>query len=300
MNKTKKRVLIGTFVIAFVAITIPMFFVFAGDGGGYKKTPNGLQYRIIKDNKKPKAKIGDFISIHMTYKTDFDSVLFTTRQMNNNEPVEIPVTPPQFKGDATEGFTLLGIGDSAEFKMPVDSIFKGQLMPSFAKPGGYIHMFVNVVKVMSKEEKEKAQKEQEAAQISIDEKAIEEYIKNNNYKSSVKKTESGLYYVVQSQGNGPKVEAGKKVSVNYTGKLLNGNVFDSNTDPKFNHVQPFEFNVGEGQVISGWDEGLQLFNVGGKGILIIPSRLGYGSRGAGGSIPANSVLVFDVELLDAK
>ncbi len=297
MNSTKKRVLIGTFIIAFVAVTIPMFFVFAGDG--YKTTPNGLQYRIIKDNNQRKANLGDFISIHMTYKTDRDSVLFTTRSMNNNEPVEIPVTPGQFKGDATEGFTLLGAGDSAEFKMPVDSIFKNQPMPPFAKPGGFIHMYVQVVSVMSKEEKEKAQKELEEKQISIDEKSIDEYIKNNKYKA-VKKTESGLYYLVQSQGDGAKVEAGKKVSVNYTGKLLDGTVFDSNTDPKFNHVQPFDFSVGMGQVIKGWDEGLQLFNVGGKGILIIPSRLGYGTRAAGASIPANSVLIFDVEVLDVK
>lgn len=297
MTKTKKRVLTGTFAIVFIALMIPIFLVFAGDG--FKTTPNGLQYRIIKDNKQRKAQIGDFISIHMTYKTDKDSVLFTTRSMNNNQPVEIPVTAPQFKGDATEGFTLLGAGDSAEFKMPVDSIFKGQAMPAFAKPGGFIHLYVQVEKVMSKEEKDKAQKELEAKQIEIDEKLIEEYIKNNNYKA-VKKTESGLYYLVQSQGNGAKVEANKKVTVNYTGKLLDGSVFDSNTDPKFNHVQPFDFTVGVGQVIKGWDEGLQLFNVGGKGILIIPSRLGYGSRSAGPSIPANSVLVFDVEVLDVK
>lgn len=298
MTKSKKRVLTGTFVIVFIALMIPMFLVFAGDG--YKTTPNGLQYRIIKDNKQRKAQLGDFISIHMTYKTDRDSVLFTTRSMNNNEPVEIPVTAPQFKGDATEGFTLLGAGDSAEFKMPVDSIFKGQPMPPFAKPGGYIHLFVQVEKVMTKEEKEKAQKEMEAQQIQVDEQLIQEYIKNNNYTKAIKKTASGLYYLVQSQGNGAKVEAGKKVSVNYTGKLLNGNVFDSNTDPKFNHVQPFEFTVGVGQVIKGWDEGLQLFNVGGKGILIIPSRLGYGTRSAGPSIPANSVLVFDVEVLGVQ
>jgi FKBP-type peptidyl-prolyl cis-trans isomerase len=297
MTKTKKRVLTGTFAIVFIALMIPIFLVFAGDG--FKTTPNGLQYRIIKDNKQRKAQIGDFISIHMTYKTDKDSVLFTTRSMNNNQPVEIPVTAPQFKGDATEGFTLLGAGDSAEFKMPVDSIFKGQAMPAFAKPGGFIHLYVQVEKVMSKEEKDKAQKELEAKQIEIDEKLIEEYIKNNNYKA-VKKTESGLYYLVQSQGNGAKVEANKKVTVNYTGKLLDGSVFDSNTDPKFNHVQPFEFTVGIGQVIKGWDEGLQLFNVGGKGILIIPSRLGYGPRSAGPSIPANSVLVFDIEVLDVK
>jgi FKBP-type peptidyl-prolyl cis-trans isomerase len=82
--------------------------------------------------------------------------------------------------------------------------------------------------------------------------------------------------------------------------LLNGEKFDSNVDPKFNHVQPFEFTVGIGQVIKGWDEGLQLLNKGGKAKLIIPSSLAYGSRGAGAAIPPNSPLVFDVEVTDIK
>lgn len=299
MNTTKKKVLISALSIALLAVSVPLFIVFAGNGPNYKTTPNGLQYRIIKDNKQRKAQIGDYISLNMTYKTDKDSVLFTTRSMNNNEPVEVPVSAPQFKGDATEGFTFLGTGDSAEFKMPVDSIFKGQPMPPFAKPGGFIHMYVQVVKVLTKEEKEKEQKEAEAKQIQIDEKAINDYIKANNLKD-VKKSASGLYYIIHEQGKGAKVESGKNVTVNYTGKLLNGNAFDSNTDPKFNHVQPFDFMVGMGQVIKGWDEGLQLFNVGGKGILIIPSRLGYGARAAGASIPANSVLVFEVEVVGVK
>jgi FKBP-type peptidyl-prolyl cis-trans isomerase len=88
--------------------------------------------------------------------------------------------------------------------------------------------------------------------------------------------------------------------MNYTGKLLNGTTFDSNVDPKFNHVTPFEFTLGAGMVIRGWDEGLVGMKVGEKRILTIPSDMGYGARGAGASIPPNAALVFEVELLKIK
>lgn len=294
----KTKVLTFGLVAAFIAASVPMFIVFAGNGDGFKTTPNGLQYRIIKDNKARKAVTGDFMKMHMMYKTDKDSLLFSTRDMNHGEPLEIPVTEPQFKGDAAEGFKMLGTGDSAEFKMPVDSIFKNQPMPEFAKPGGFIHLFVSVVSVQSAQEREAAQKAEAAESMKADEDKIKSYIETN--KLTAKQTESGLYYVVEKQGDGPKVNAGQKVTVNYTGMLLNGEKFDSNVDPKFNHVQPFEFQVGVGQVIKGWDEGLMLFNKGGKGKLIIPAALGYGSRGAGAAIPPNSILVFDVEVVDIK
>jgi len=294
----KMKALTAGLVVALIAVAVPMYIVFAGNGNGYKTTPNGLQYRIIKDNQQPKAKTGDFIKMHMTYRTDRDSLLFSTRDMNGGTPLEIPVTEPQFKGDAAEGFLMLGTGDSAEFKMPVDSIFKNQPMPDFAKAGGFIHLFVNVVSVQSAAEREAAQKAEASESMKADEDKIKAFIETN--KLDAKKTESGLYYVIEKQGDGPKVNAGQKVTVNYTGKLLSGEAFDSNVDPKFNHVQPFEFQVGVGQVIKGWDEGLQLLNKGGKGKLIIPSALGYGSRGAGAAIPPNSILVFDVEVTDVK
>ena len=94
-------------------------------------------------------------------------------------------------------------------------------------------------------------------------------------------------------------KAGDTLVMNYTGKLTNGTVFDSNIDPKFNHVQPFEFTLGAGQVIKGWDEGLVGMKVGEKKTLTIPPEKGYGAQ-AVGSIPANSTLIFDVELVAIK
>ena len=110
------------------------------------------------------------------------------------------------------------------------------------------------------------------------------------------KTESGLRHKMNQKGNGKKAENGKTVSVHYTGQLEDGKVFDSSYPRK----KPIEFPLGRGNVIEGWDEGIALLQVGDKARFVIPSHLGYGSRGAGGAIPPNATLIFDVELMDVK
>ena len=111
--------------------------------------------------------------------------------------------------------------------------------------------------------------------------------------ATTKTTPSGLKYEDVKQGTGDAATAGKNVSVHYTGWLTNGTKFDSSKD----RGQPFEFPLGGGRVIKGWDEGVQGMKVGGVRKLTIPPSLGYGSRGAGGAIPPDSTLVFEVELL---
>ena len=110
------------------------------------------------------------------------------------------------------------------------------------------------------------------------------------------KTDSGLRYKMIQKGSGKKAQAGKTVAVHYTGQLEDGKVFDSSYPRK----KPIEFPLGRGNVIEGWDEGIALLQVGDKARFVIPSHLGYGSQGAGGAIPPNATLIFDVELMDVK
>jgi FKBP-type peptidyl-prolyl cis-trans isomerase FkpA len=110
---------------------------------------------------------------------------------------------------------------------------------------------------------------------------------------SEKITDSGLKYEDLVDGDGEQAAAGQRVSVHYTGWLLDGEKFDSSLDRN----QPFDFSLGKGMVIQGWDEGVAGMKVGGKRRLTIPPQLGYGQRGAGGVIPPNATLVFEVELL---
>ncbi|MFB9052595.1 peptidylprolyl isomerase [Formosa undariae] len=115
--------------------------------------------------------------------------------------------------------------------------------------------------------------------------------------SGFSKTESGLrYQILQASKSGKKAKSGQTVSVHYKGQLQDGTVFDSS----YKRKEPIEFPVGVGQVISGWDEGILLLEVGDKARLVIPSDLGYGSRGAGGVIPPDATLIFDVELMEVK
>ncbi|NHF57889.1 peptidylprolyl isomerase [Flavobacteriaceae bacterium TP-CH-4] len=109
-------------------------------------------------------------------------------------------------------------------------------------------------------------------------------------------TASGLRYKIIQKGNGAKAVSGQQVSVHYEGALLNGQVFDSS----YKRNQPIAFQLGVGQVIPGWDEGISLLQVGDKARFVIPSSLGYGSAGAGGVIPPNATLIFDVELMEVK
>jgi len=135
-----------------------------------------------------------------------------------------------------------------------------------------------------------AKAEREAAAKKKSEELLEELA------AGFDKTDSGLRYKIIQQGEGVQAEKGKTVSVHYKGSLTDGTVFDSS----YKRNQPIDFPLGVGQVISGWDEGIALLKVGDKARLVIPPYLGYGESGAGGVIPPNATLIFDVELVNVK
>lgn len=264
---------------------------------GFNRTEGGLEYKIVRDEAGTNTpKIGDQVEMHIVTRIK-DSVIFDSRTMNNNQPVPFQIMAPSFKGDLVEGFMMLTPGDSAMFRVPVDSLKKGgQQLPPWMEKADVIEYEVSLVSVKSQELLKKETEEKSAKQIGIDESLLQDYFKKNNL--NPQKTASGLYYIITTPGSGNNPKAGDQITVNYTGKTLDGTPFDSNVDPKFNHVQPFSFSVGQRQVIAGWDEGLMLMKKGSKGTLFIPSRLAYGERGAGGAIAPNAVLVFDVEVTD--
>ncbi len=135
-----------------------------------------------------------------------------------------------------------------------------------------------------------AKAEREAAAKKKSEELLEELA------NGFDKTDSGLRYKIIENGSGQNAEKGKTVSVHYKGSLTDGTIFDSS----YKRNQPIDFPLGMGQVISGWDEGIALLKVGDKARFVIPPNLGYGERGAGGVIPPNATLIFDVELVDVK
>lgn len=268
---------------------------------GFVKSPDGLEYKIItKGTGTLTPKAGDFAEMHVKFKIG-DTVMINTYEMNQGQPVMQPLQNPTMEGDLMSGLMRMKAGDSVVFRMLMDTLAvrAHQPKPNWAKPGDYVVWEVKMVDVKTKEQVETEAAAKENAQKSADDKLLQDYFKAKKI-TNVKKTASGLYYVVRKPGTGLPPQAGKSVTVNYSGQTLSGEKFDSNVDPAFNHVEPFTFQLGMRGVIKGWDEGVALMKKGGKVTFYIPSGLAYGDKAAGPKIPANSILVFDIELLSFK
>jgi FKBP-type peptidyl-prolyl cis-trans isomerase len=230
------------------------------------------------------------------------------------------VAKPAFKGDLIEAIMLMTPGDSIVCLVDAVSLFANakSKLPDFIKKGEKVQYFVKLVSVKSKaaviKEQtaafEKQMKQQMAKQkaeaaklVAKDDKTLQAYFKKKGI--SPQKTASGLYYLIKEEGNGEKAMANDTVVMNYSGNLLDGTKFDSNIDSAFQHVSPLTFVLGRGGVIRGWDEGITLLKPGSKAVFYIPSGLAYGAQSKPGSaanpkgIPANSILLFDVELVKA-
>jgi FKBP-type peptidyl-prolyl cis-trans isomerase FkpA len=260
-----------------------------------KVNENGLKYQIFEhDDEARKAKLGDIMSFHLVLKNGADSVLKDSYKDKN--PVKLVLQAPPFKGSFEEGLAMLAAGDSAKFFINADTLFARMMqpLPPMIKKGSEITFTVKVLSVLTSEEFQKQQTESAGKQKTVDEKVIQDYLAKNNLKAKAQHTASGLYYVDEVVGTGANPTQGDNVKVHYTGKLLDGKVFDSSK----NAGKPIDFQVGVGMVIPGWEEGIMLMKKGGKRTLIIPSGLAYGVDGSPGAIPGNSVLLFDVELVD--
>lgn len=274
--------------------------------GETQTTESGLQYTYLRKGEEQAPDSGKVLTVHMVYSTANDSVLFDSR--TQNMPLGVPVNDPNMKGMLAEGFQMLHKGDSVKFVVPAkDFYFETARMPV---PAGIeeesdLTFQVGVKDVLTEEEfremqMEQYRKQQEASlqqqgeQLKTDVSTIEAYLQENNI--DAQKTESGLYYTVKEQGSGKEVDAGDEVTVHYRGTLLDGTQFDASYD----RGEPFTFQVGQGMVIRGWDEALQLLREGSQATLYIPSPLGYGPRSAGEVIKPNSNLVFDVEVVSVN
>jgi len=291
-------------LVLFIGVATTLFMFSCGDGPkGFKKTDNGLLYKFhVQKKEGAKPAEGDMLTAILIYKTDKDSLLFDSH--NNPGPFRIPLMKSEYKGDIYEGLGLMSEGDSATFIINADSFFlktaQAPKVPDFILPNSNLTFHVKLEKIQKKDEYEKEQKELMEKQMKEmegmkekEQTELDKYLADN--KITTKATESGLIYSDLKKGKGPKAKAGDKVTVEYRGLLLDGTEFDASAK----HGKPFEFELGAGQVIPGWDEGISMMQKGGKAKMIIPSKIAYGSRGMG-SIPPFSTLIFEVELLDIK
>lgn len=284
-----KKTILGLLIISIFAV-----FLTSCDDGSFKTNENGLQYKIYNVNKDGKMPVeGDIIEVTMSYETP-DTVLFDSKMMA--QPMVMRMEEPLFKGDLYEGIYMMHVGDSATFKCNTDSVFiklfRQRQTPAEFDSVESIIFNIKLLSVKSQDELKFEQEEAEAVAMAEEVVVLEQYIADNNI--LVEPTETGLIFIETEKGNGKMPKIGDKVRVHYTGYTLDGEKFDSSVD----RGQPFEFVLGEGRVIKGWDEGVSMMSVGGKTTLIIPSSIAYGARGAGGAIPPYATLKFDIEFIE--
>jgi FKBP-type peptidyl-prolyl cis-trans isomerase FkpA len=267
----------------------------------FQRTSKGTEYRLITHNTGDRIKLNDIVTFQAIQKTGKDSILFSTYKAG--APLQAQIQPT---GDLMDIFPLLTVQDSVIIKIPTDSIFKNneQQRPAFLPKGSNMFFTLKIVKVQALEQAI-AERKALADKYSAEEAAnTDKYVAE--HKLLLKTTVSGLKYKITKPSVKRKPLAGDTVLVNYTGKTLDGKVFDSSIeadakkgglDQPGRHYEPIKFAVGAGMVIPGWDEGLLLLNEGSKAQFLIPSKLAYGEKGAGDDIKPFSTLLFDVELV---
>ncbi|MDR2410796.1 MAG: FKBP-type peptidyl-prolyl cis-trans isomerase [Bacteroidales bacterium] len=270
-------------LVITVLCTVGVLFATCGDKRfkGYEKTDTGLYYKFKERNPEgQQPQIGDFLYMVVSYYSDNDSI----PKFEDSEITDV-LTESLFKGDIYEAYAMLKEGETADFIIKADSFFytMGGQIPSFISPNDVLFFTIrmNDVKTI-------------ADMHTEEEEAIENYIYENNI--TVEPTASGLIYLETEKGKGAKVENGKTISVHYTGKFLDGQVFDSSVQ----RGEPISFVVGTDPMITGFIEGVLLMNQGGKATLLLPSDIAYGQSHPSYPIPPYTPLLFEVEIVDVK
>ncbi|MDA7803292.1 FKBP-type peptidyl-prolyl cis-trans isomerase [Crocinitomix sp.] len=255
---------------------------------------DGYEYKYIVNGEGDVPNQDEVVVYNMMYMNEKDSVLF---ESTADQPAMILCDTAQWSamGPLYKAFKMIKEGDSILVKIPTKILFAETFratIPEGIDPEGAITFCIGASKIYSQQEMEAEALEANRAQLDADIQIIKDFLTANNI--TAQSTESGLHYVVENPVEGENPQAGQTVFVHYTGTLLDGTQFDTSID----RGEPLSFPLGQGRVIQGWDEGIALLKKGEKATLYIPSTLAYGPRGSGALIGPNSVLKFEVELVD--
>ena len=279
----------------------------------FQKAEDGSEYKIDVNSKGTLAVPGNYLELQVMVKYG-DSTLFST--IDNGSPNFAPYDTtvlPKF-------FRTVHEGDSLTIKESTDSIIAKKQAAPWIKGGKFITQGIKVVRVIANKEaadsimktfesksrgiaydkavsKIKEGMTKNADQMKTDDKMITDYLAAKKL-TNAKKTDWGVYAIITTPGTGPNLTQNDVAVINYTGKSFQDSAFDSNTDKKFEHLQPLYVDMGEFRVIPGWIDGLKQFNKGSKGQIVIPSYLAYGLKGAPPKIAPNENIVFDIEVTD--
>ncbi len=271
------------------------------------KTDSGFKYILYTEGKGQKPQLGDYVTIELVYRTQKDSVLFDSRK--NQSPMRFKLERIPFQGSYEEGLTFLSVGDSATFYVPADSLYEFyyknketriQQSATVFTPHSFLLFDVKLIRVQDYVEAEQEQMMLLSSEEKNEKELLTRFLFDKDFKPS---PDSGIYYYRKiKSGTGKPVRNGKFVTVQYTGKFLNGEVFDySGTGGK-----PVTFVSGARQVIQGWEFSILGMREGDRSEILIPSKYAYGSDGlrnaSTGSykIPPFTPLIYDLEVMSVE
>jgi len=271
-------------------LLLSVIFLFGCEEDGKEATLDS-NLTFIKNGDGGLLESNKVLLMNFRYETD-SGVVLTQSEPGSPMPMMFNRDTTGRNGQFQEVMNQLSIGDSVTFNIPAYDLFQKtfrQPVPANLDSSTNLKFRVGIVSQMSRQEfgeyQNKKIADYNAARLEVEKEILSNYTDSLGVSAQV--TESGLHYVVTTKGGGPRPENGQKVSVKYKGTLLDGTLFDQGE---------YAFVLGSGEVIKGWDEGISYLNLGSKGVLYIPSTLGYGQRGSG-VIPPQAPLVFEVELV---
>ena len=261
---------------------------------------SGLGFRYVDKLEGNKPRVGDIMKVNMSHYLG-DSLIFESQDggifLNPNQG-----TPPSL----SQALNMCGAGDSVQIQMSLGEYGKMISLPMSPKMDTS-QIVVWSIRVEEVENESTLLERMTKEQTTIDEKLIQEYVVNNNLEPNV--TDEGVYYLTLKDGNGQFPKQGDRVYVNYTVTRLDGFVVDTSREDvaRANNQYserrtyvPYDFELGARGIIEGWNIGIPMFSKGGRGTLLVPSEFAYAGRGKGAEVPPNTVLVFDIELVDIK
>lgn len=259
----------------------------------FKDHPSGLKYMFFTENTDSvKPKVGDVLVLQMSYKTEKDSILFDTREVQGKFRMQMK-EPSHNGGCIEDAFGLMHVGDSARFLIDAENFYtytRKINVPFFIKPGELLTFDIKLVSIFNISEWEGEKQKMTESNEEMEEQLLQNYLKNTSTK--VEPLESGIYYIEIEKGTGKKPEKGDLVKIDYIAYFADGQPFDNS----YETGKPFSFRVETGEVIAGMDLGIKLMKEGEKARLIIPSKLAYGPKQYG-PVPPYSTIIFEIELL---
>ena len=272
----------------------------------YKTSDRGYKYKVVREGKGPGFQNNQFILMNMAYYYEDDSLLFTSSDREVPVSMQFIDTLWDDRGQIYHGLKSLKVGDSAIFKVKCSDLyevsFRGNI-PYGLNPNAEITVQIGIIDMLDQtrfrmwqgsllQSRQEKIRERRAQQFLEDINLIDIHLEAEGIIPM--ELESGIRYVIKNPGSGFRPEDGDRIRMHFTGYLLDGTKFDSSSDKE----EPFEYVLGTGNVIKGWDESVAIMSEGAKYTFYVPSALAYGETGHGNLIVPNSVLVFDIELME--